>query len=665
MKEGEFKIAFLVFLVVSQVTTLRVFAQKIDPTTFSYNTHVSPQAHKALQDKYWFYRYRLTTEFLKKGTGMCGQPSGHAIPACQAYRDKQDMLHFGDGTSFLGNYIGVLATEYLLMKRSGMSVEQLNSVKKELYEAMKTYERLDYNAEVIVPPYKDSSYKNINGFFLRDDVDVSTYLADFATPKDPAGDMKSVISDFTSAKDADPCTSSALRFPTVDQISNLMVGFALVVKCMGEETYEANGEVYAFKTQAKEYTHTIMTYMKEVNYLIKHPTEGCDVRYNEGGYLLAYGLAQAAQTIMEERFGVDPILKIGFDKNNFTHYESSNTFLSSAVWQNNINYPQGRDFFRQNFEAEENERGNLMRFTDAVIGSGGLYSFTDAHDYNNAVVAQTAAIANVLKVGIIPYTQKVRIMGKTISLTCYDGNIPQYVIGALGTYTHRFPFLKAVSQIATALPILSVPCDGCLPELSVNTTSMALSAYGDIADIQYFATLHQFLHGNGIYTYNHKFLLMLLQEAPTSGPHYQPFRDPYNPPADGDWNTRSASEGSPWWRQDNRWEKSARTHAPDQGAWNGLDYMIAYNMFLLVNDRHYDIPVISMNDYKTLYLDNQQAMTFSQMENSSLSAQNVMIPVHSLHFYQPLQSVEKRDWHLRTKRIKLKYSLALFWHPVL
>jgi len=281
------------------------------------------------------------------------------------------------------------------------------------------------------------------------------------------------------------------------------------------------------------------------------------------------------------------------------------------------------------------------------------------------VVAQTAAIANVLRVGIIPYTQKVRIFRKTISLTCYDGNIPQYVIGAMGTYTHRFPFLKAISQIAIALPILSVPCDGCLPELSINTTSIALSAYGDIADIQYFATLHQFLHGNGIYTYNHKFLLMLLQEAPASGPHYQPFRDPYNPPADGDWNTRSTSEGSPWWRQDNRWEKSARTHAPDQGAWNGLDYMIAYNMFLLVNDRHYDMPVISMNDYKTVYLEPAHAMTFSELEKSSLSAQNVLIPAHSLHFHHQVMHVDKNEWHLPNRRIKLKYSLALFWHPVL
>ena len=659
MKEYVYKIAFFNILAISLVIAQDGFSQKIKQPTFSYETQVPVADHKALQDKYWFYRHRLKTEFVKIGTAPSGKPSGYGIPACQAYKDKQDMLHFGDGTSFLGNYIGVLATEYLLLTKSAAPSEQLNALKEELYSAMKAYERLDYNAELIVPPRKDTGQAVLNGFFLRDDVDIDTYLTDFNTPNDPSGEVKTVISDYTSAKDADPCTSSALRFPTVDQISNLMVGFALVVKCMGEETYQAANETYPFKAKAKAYTHTIMTYMKDVNYLITHPTEGCAVRYNEGGYLLAYGLAHAAQAIVEERFGMDPMVKMGFDKNNFTSYESSNTFLSSSVWQNNINYPQGRDYFKQNFEALDNERNGIMRFTDVVIGSGGLYAFTDAHDYNNAVVAQTAAIANVLRIGAIPYTQKVKVWGKTIPLTCYDGNIPQYFIGALGSYTHHFPFLKAISQIATAVPILSVPCDGCLPELSINTTSMALSAYGDIADIQYFATLHQFLHGSGIYNYDRQFLLMLLKEAPASGPHYQPYRDPNNPPSNGDWNVRSESKGSPWWRQDNRWEKSSRTHAPDQGAWNGLDYMIAYNMFMLVNERHYDMPAISMEDYKETYL-----LKTSAVVSSNPVANNEAVSASPFFPLQPIMFSQKQ-WRPAYKRVKLKYSLALFWHPVL
>lgn len=187
MKEFVFKIAFLNTLALSMMIASDGFSQKNKSPIFSYGTQVNAADHKALQDKYWFYRHRLQTEFLKQGTAPIGLPSGYGIPACQAYRDKQDMLHFGDGTSFLGNYIGVLATEYLLMSRSAATATQLATIKEELYGAMKAYERLDYNAEIIVPPRNDTNRAVLNGFFLRDDVDVNTYLSDFKTPYDPAG----------------------------------------------------------------------------------------------------------------------------------------------------------------------------------------------------------------------------------------------------------------------------------------------------------------------------------------------------------------------------------------------------------------------------------------------------------------------------------------------
>jgi hypothetical protein len=80
-----------------------------------------------------------------------------------------------------------------------------------------------------------------------------------------------------------------------------------------------------------------------------------------------------------------------------------------------------------------------------------------------------------------------------------------------------------------------------------------------------------------------------LNEAPATGPHYKPYRDPYNPPIALDWSKRSQSEGSPWWRQDSRWEKSSRNRELVQGAWNGLDYMIAYNIFHLVHGKDYGL----------------------------------------------------------------------------
>lgn len=91
---------------------------------------VAQTTQESMHDKYWFYRYRLTHEFMKKGLGQCEVPSGYSIPAESAYQQGITDLHFGDGTSFLGNYIGVLATEYDLMNRSGTSINQINRLKE-------------------------------------------------------------------------------------------------------------------------------------------------------------------------------------------------------------------------------------------------------------------------------------------------------------------------------------------------------------------------------------------------------------------------------------------------------------------------------------------------------------------------------------------------------
>jgi len=565
-----------------------------------------------LTEKYWFYRHRLTTEFLKMGLGQPGVASGYSLPAVQAYRSAEDQLHFGDATSFLGNYIGVLATEYLLMKQDKAPQEQLLNVKKELFYAMMAYERLDFNAELLLPPHETGT---VNGFFIRDDVEPSTYWQDFPNPLDAAGVPKCLVSDYNDAKYADPCDRSPLRFPTVDQLSNLMVGFALVVKCMGEETYQT----YHFKEQAKYYTHTMMLYMKKVDYVIAHPTANCSVAYAEDARMIAYGLAQAGQAIKEERFGKEPVVQFNQTAYSTSDYDSWSTFLSASVWINTLNYPSGKAFIEANFNTTDGDRTLLSRIQESVT-TDGVFGIFDAHDYNNAIVCQLAAIGNVWKVGMIPHNRsitlatfrtshpkkneseffthgvnmklmpQVRERKLSIPFCCYDGSIPQQMVGLVSGAAHKkVPLADLSTQLATSLPLFCMPGYNVLPKITINTTALALSKYGDLSDIQYFAVLHEFLHDKGTYSYDKDFLLMLLKEAPATGPHYMPYRDPHNPPADYDWCKRSTSEGSPWWRQDSRWEKSSRKRDLDQGSWNGLDYMIAYNLFHLVNGKDYGL----------------------------------------------------------------------------
>src|ERR1700741_283194 len=97
--------------------------------------------------KYWYYRTRLVNDFLKVGIS-----DGNSIPFSERglYYDGSSnaslttAMKCGDGTSKLGVYIGVLATEYKLLKINGQNTDK---VLHELACALYALDRLDMNAE--------------------------------------------------------------------------------------------------------------------------------------------------------------------------------------------------------------------------------------------------------------------------------------------------------------------------------------------------------------------------------------------------------------------------------------------------------------------------------------------------------------------------------------
>ncbi len=593
-----------------------------------------------MHDTYWFYRYRLTQDFLKKGLGSCGSKAGYSIPGSMAYGgdDNNDGLYpdlkFGDGTSFLGNYIGTLAVELKLLLNNGGSSEQLFRVKEELYFAMKAYERLDKNAEVILPPSGTSCDNSLNGFFLRDDVGYDDFLNDFKNAKRPDGKMKSLTSDYEKSKNLDVCKNTKddnYRYPSIDQVSNLLVGFSLVVKSIsGQFFMEADGGVYNFADKAQFYTDKIAHYLTINDYNILIPNTNCYAHH--GAPLsfestpLSYGVAHAANKIRLGSFGNDPVVCWG------QCFPSHNPYASSAyveafagMWQNFFNYPNGKTYVLNNY----NEQGFLKEdmfgwMKDLRWPYPDLYNVasTQGHQNNNAVFMQLAAVGNLWRAGLtaersvvslplfpepeitwkcaekiwdvcIGYYPEITIKMRNIDIDiyCYNHNLGNQ----LGGYITNFLFDNASrADITGLIPALCVPFTP-LPEFSVNTTSTALSEYGNMIDGQYFPLLHQYLHNCGPYTYDEWNLYQKLLAAPCSGPHYKPFRDVNNPPVKDsrgipDWEQSSTSTGVPGWQTENRWEKSnASKNTPtNSGGWNGLDYMIAYNLFHSVKGGSYN-----------------------------------------------------------------------------
>ncbi len=134
---------------------------------------------KILRDRYWQYRERTRRHFVKVGKEdgesipiiriepeyeMLIIPADKvnlAVPDDQKWETVKGKIFFGDAGVDLGYYMGMLATEYAVLKKEGAD---LTAIKNELYYAINAFNRLDLNAEQYF-----GSAKNLNGFFIRED----------------------------------------------------------------------------------------------------------------------------------------------------------------------------------------------------------------------------------------------------------------------------------------------------------------------------------------------------------------------------------------------------------------------------------------------------------------------------------------------------------------
>lgn len=119
--------------------------------------------------KYWYYKSRLLNDFMKVGINQgdniifnergLGRNNGS-----QNFSSNIDTLKSGDGTTLLGYYLAVLATEYALLKANNQNTD---SVVYQIYCTLYTINRLDLAAEKVLNKCNQGA---LNGFFVRDDV---------------------------------------------------------------------------------------------------------------------------------------------------------------------------------------------------------------------------------------------------------------------------------------------------------------------------------------------------------------------------------------------------------------------------------------------------------------------------------------------------------------
>jgi hypothetical protein len=259
--------------------------------------------------KYWFYHYRLVNDFMTKGEaqGQCcimGERSHGSLGTSTEAK-------WGDQTVILGQYISVLATEYRLLRSANQPTD---TTLQELYYALKTFNRLDYEAETATNDDPSPNvFNSVNGYFMRDDVpkdflDTIGYhpennkLSRGVTSIYP---VDIVSSDYSVHQDDVTNTNNEMSH---DQIWHLMMGFALVRKCL-----DYNGEVITYhnksltnmdpsipsnanlRDEALNITNRIMDRLRIHDWKVtlpccpnSHVARGSDAVY------LSYGAAEAA-----------------------------------------------------------------------------------------------------------------------------------------------------------------------------------------------------------------------------------------------------------------------------------------------------------------------------------------------------------------------------------
>ena len=109
--------------------------------------------------KYWNYRNRLTQNFI-----AIGGKSGESMPFGTRNERGNPHLSLGEAPIMLGQYIGVLATEYKLLKQNNQNTEQ---TLKELYYALYAFNRLDLVAETVNGYNKKPK---LDGYYVREDI---------------------------------------------------------------------------------------------------------------------------------------------------------------------------------------------------------------------------------------------------------------------------------------------------------------------------------------------------------------------------------------------------------------------------------------------------------------------------------------------------------------
>jgi len=282
----------------------------------SVSARVDPNACSADDwfSKYMTYRRRFRGDGTAANPGFLirGEGRGTAMPASRRqpgincpghwefgdcprpdFEDARGLYKWGDGTSWLGHYLDVLAMEYAMFSQMGLPVDE---TLVDLKQALLAYIRLDLEAEGFFgrAPARD-------GFYLRDDLsfdDIRKADGSYQFPREDgyagyecvAGD---IVCEAPTTKDG--------SYTSQDQTIALLHGLGLIAKLVPDSVVV---DGFAIRAEARQSAHEMTIALRDHGWKVEDP-EGVHPPDAWGGNALGFSnhIAKAANAICGEDFG--------------------------------------------------------------------------------------------------------------------------------------------------------------------------------------------------------------------------------------------------------------------------------------------------------------------------------------------------------------------------
>jgi hypothetical protein len=297
---------------------------------------------QGLTEKYWYYRDRMFSGFMIMGDGLGYSNIAGIRNYNKSFPEKPESidLHYGQHSIYMGWYIGVLATEYALLKSVNLSTEKTVT---ELYYALKAIDRLDALSgqappvthinnfpqdELICPQLfqQQTEPDGLNGFFIRDDVPYAfinplinsyNYNAINARVNDfDYDEVDFALSDYIAGNkhwnpytldSADVLGHNYAKEMSQDELYHLMMGLALV-KHFVEDEYliikKTDGTYILdnLNLRARNFVTRAVSRIALNGWVIINPNTGWLVHQGPCPGPLIYGLAKACEFITGESY---------------------------------------------------------------------------------------------------------------------------------------------------------------------------------------------------------------------------------------------------------------------------------------------------------------------------------------------------------------------------